>query len=312
MTPQRRCASPNAWPARQPPTALPSALTAADAPPRRLCPRRAVATALLAASASRPPPARLPPASPVPLLSRPAQAAPRTRDALSRRSPSNVALTRDRVSPTAHTHTNAHHVPLRLLPDNHTLHDTGVHGDGPVHRRRAEPSSCSATSSAVSRCRQHPVRRRRRHRPLRRVACAVARPAAWPPPARTWPRLEPGLGRSRPEPKNGAQLGLRSEQERVRAAVLSTASSRCGLLGLALDEILSLASRLRWLAPKSFLSVRFSCFSSKRPNSAAMTDVGAARVRREAFAFAGVSQKRFLGVRETVSDPKREFSECRI
>jgi hypothetical protein len=74
--------------------------------------------------------------------------------------------------------------------------------------------------------------------------------------------------------KNGAQLGLRSEQERVRAAVLSTASSRCGLLGLALDEILSLASRLRWLAPKSFLSVRFSCFSSKRPNSAAMTDLG--------------------------------------
>ena len=173
-----------------------------------------------------------------------------------------------------HTHNHAHHVPLRLLPDNHTLHDTGVHGDGPVHRRRAEPSSCSATSSAVSRCRQHPVRRRRRHRPLRRVACAVARPAAWPPPARTWPRLEPGLGRSRPEPKNGAQLGLRSEQERVRAAVLSTASSRCGLLGLALDEILSLASRLRWLAPKSFLSVRFSCFSSKRPNSAAMTDLG--------------------------------------
>lgn len=176
----------------------------------------------------------------MPLLSRPAQAAPRTRDALSRRSPFNVALTRDRVSPTAHTHTNAHHVPLRLLPDNHTLHDTGVHCDGPVHRRRAEPSSCSATSSAVSRCRQHPVRRRRRHRPLRRVACAVARPAAWPPPARTWPRLEPGLGRSRPEPKNGAQLGLRSGQERVRAAVLSTASSRCGLLGLALDEILSL------------------------------------------------------------------------
>ena len=242
----------------------------------------------------------------MPLLSRPAQAALRTRDALSRRSPSNVALTRDRVSPTAHTHTNAHHVPLRLLPDNHTLHDTGVHGDGPVHRRRAEPSSCSATSSAVSRCRQHPVRRRRRHRPLRRVACAVARPAAWPPPARTWPRLEPGLGRSRPEPKNGAQLGLRSGQERVRAAVLSTASSRCGLLGLALDEILSLASRLRWLAPKSFLSVRFSCFSSKRPNSAAMTDVGAARVRREAFALWRLA-KNFciLGVRETVSDPKR-------
>eukprot|EP00315_Gephyrocapsa_oceanica_P015744 CAMPEP_0185363742 /NCGR_PEP_ID=MMETSP1364-20130426/11935_1 /TAXON_ID=38817 /ORGANISM="Gephyrocapsa oceanica, Strain RCC1303" /LENGTH=77 /DNA_ID=CAMNT_0027964201 /DNA_START=11 /DNA_END=240 /DNA_ORIENTATION=+ len=55
MTPQRRCASPNAWPARQPLTALPSALTAADAPPRRLFlrPRRAVATALLAASAAR-------------------------------------------------------------------------------------------------------------------------------------------------------------------------------------------------------------------------------------------------------------------
>ena len=257
------------------------------------------------------PPARLPPASPVPLLSRPAQAAPRTRDALSRRSPFNVALTRDRVSPTAHTHTNAHHVPLRLLPDNHTLHDTGVHGDGPVHRRRAEPSSCSATSSAVSRCRQHPVRRRRRHRPLRRVACAVARPAAWPPPARTWPRLEPGLGRSRPEPKNGAQLGLRSEQERVRAAVLSTASSRCGLLGLALDEILSLASRLRWLAPKSFLSVRFSCFSSKRPNSAAMTDVGAARVRREAVAFAFRLWRlaKFFGGCERRSQTQRESSQ---
>ena len=185
-----------------------------------------------------------------------------------------------------------------LLPDNHTL-QAGVHGDGPVHRRRAEPSSCSATSSAVSRCRQHPVRRRRRHRPLRRVACAVARPAAWPPPARTWPRLEPGLGRSRPEPKNGAQLGLRSEQERVRAAVLSTASSRCGLLGLALDEILSvlsLASRLRCLAPKSFLSVRFSCFSSKRPNSAAMTDVGGASAAR-GFRF-GASRIFFGGARE--------------
>lgn len=105
--------------------------------------------------------------------------------------------------------------------------------------------------------------------------------------------------------KNGAQLGLRSEQERVRAAVLSTASSRCGLLGLALDEILSLASRLRWLAPKSFLSVRFSCFSSKRPNSAAMTDVGAARVRREAFAFAGVSQKKFGGARDGLRPKER-------
>ena len=232
----------------------------------------------------------------MPLLSRPAQAAPRTRDALSRRSPFNVALTRDRVS-------------LRLLPDNHTLHDTGVHGDGPVHRRRAEPSSCSATSSAVSRCRQHPVRRRRRHRPLRRVACAVARPAAWPPPARTWPRLEPGLGRSRPEPKNGAQLGLRSEQERVRATVLSTASSRCGLLGLALDEILSvlsLASRLRCLAPKSFLSVRFSCFSSKRPSSAAMTDVGGASAASEAFELA-VSQ--LFGCCERRSQTQRESSQ---
>ena len=88
---------------------------------------------------------------------------------------------------------------------------------------------------------------------------------------RGWSRAWVGRGQSQ---KNGAQLGLRSEQERVRAAVLSTASSRCGLLGLALDEILSLASRLRWLAPKSFLSVRFSCFSSKRPNSAAMTDLG--------------------------------------
>ena len=206
-----------------------------------------------------------------------------------------------------HTHNHAHHVPLRLLPDNHTLHDTGVHGDGPVHRRRAEPSSCSATSSAVSRCRQHPVRRRRRHRPLRRVACAVARPAAWPPPARTWPRLEPGLGRSRAEPKNGAQLGLRSEQERVRAAVLSTASSRCGLLGLALDEILSLASRLRWLAPKSFLSVRFSCFSSKRPNSAAMTDLGGASATRgfPLLLFFGLAGNFANLVRETVSDPKR-------
>ena len=108
--------------------------------------------------------------------------------------------------------------------------------------------------------------------------------------------------------KNGAQLGLRSEQERVRAAVLSTASSRCGLLGLALDEIFSLASRLRWLAPKSFLSVRFSCFSSKRPNSAAMTDVGAARVRREAFAVSlgfGVSQNFFGGARDGLRPKER-------
>merc|ERR1711965_833706 len=37
--------------------------------------------------------------------------------------------------------------------------------------------------------------------------------------------------------KNGAQLGLRSEQERVRAAVLSTASSLCGLLGLYLSRL---------------------------------------------------------------------------
>ena len=118
---------------------------------------------------------------------------------------------------------------------------------------------------------------------------------------RGWSRAWVGRGQSQ---KNGAQLGLRSEQERVRAAVLSTASSRCGLLGLALDEILSLASRLRWLAPKSFLSVRFSCFSSKRPNSAAMTDVGAARVRREAFAFAGVSQKKFGGARRDGLRPK--------
>ena len=107
--------------------------------------------------------------------------------------------------------------------------------------------------------------------------------------------------------KNGAQLGLRSEQERVRAAVLSTASSRCGLLGLALDEILSLASRLRWLAPKYFLSVRFSCFSSKRPNSAAMTDVGAARVRREAFALWRLA-KFFWGC-ERRSQTQRESSQ---
>ena len=105
--------------------------------------------------------------------------------------------------------------------------------------------------------------------------------------------------------KNGAQLGLRSEQERVRAAVLSTASSRCGLLGLALDEIFSLASRLRWLL-KSFLSVRFSCFSSKRPNSAAMTDLGGASATRGfplcLFFWSGWSRNL---VRETVSDPKR-------
>ena len=63
----------------------------------------------------------------------------------------------------------------------------------------------------------------------------------------------------------------------ARAAQRTGASSRCGAqygeFALRPARALSLASRLRWLL-KSFLSVRFSCFSSKRPNSAAMTDLG--------------------------------------
>ena len=94
----------------------------------------------------------------------------------------------------------------------------------------------------------------------------------------------------------------------ARAAQRTGASSRCGAqygeFALRPARALSLASRLRWRL-KSFLSVRFSCFSSKRPNSAAMTDLGAARVRREAFAFAGVSQKNFGGARDGLRPKER-------
>ena len=69
----------------------------------------------------------------------------------------------------------------------------------------------------------------------------------------------------------------------ARAAQRTGASSRCGAqygeFALRPARALSLASRLRWLL-KSFLSVRFSCFSSKRPSSAAMTDVGGASAAR--------------------------------
>ena len=95
----------------------------------------------------------------------------------------------------------------------------------------------------------------------------------------------------------------------ARAAQRTGASSRCGAqygeFALRPARAVSLASRLRWLL-KSFLSVRFSCFSSKRPNSAAMTDVGAARVRREAFAFAGVSQQKGFWGCERRSQTQRE------
>ena len=97
----------------------------------------------------------------------------------------------------------------------------------------------------------------------------------------------------------------------ARAAQRTGASSRCGAqygeFALRPARALSLASRLRWLAPKSFLSVRFSCFSSKRPNSAAMTDVGAARVRREAFALASLGA---LGVQLSASHPGPGSSEA--
>ena len=141
---------------------------------------------------------------------------------------------------------------------------------------------------------------RPRHRPLRRVACAVARPAAWPPPARDVAAAGAGPG----------SVAARAKKwSAARAAQRTGASSRCGAqygeFALRPARALSLASRLRWLR-KSFLSVRFSCFSSKRPNSAAMTDVGAARVRREAFALASrqTIQKKFGGCERRGLRPK--------
>jgi len=167
-------------------------------------------------------------------------------------------------------------IPSTTLAYTATVPCTGAVPSRPPARQPAPPCLDAGSIRCVAagdtaRCGEWHVRWRALLRGRRRLGRG-----------RGWSRAWVGRGQSQ---KNGAQLGLRSEQERVRAAVLSTASSRCGLLGLALDEILSLASRLRWLAPKSFLSVRFSCFSSKRPNSAAMTDVGAARVRCAARGF---------------------------
>ena len=162
-------------------------------------------------------------------------------------------------------------IPSTTLAYTATVPCTGAVPSRPPARQPAPPCLDAGSIRCVAagdtaRCGEWHVRWRALLRGRRRLGRG-----------RGWSRAWVGRGQSQ---KNGAQLGLRSEQERVRAAVLSTASSRCGLLGLALDEILSLASRLRWLAPKSFLSVRFSCFSSKRPNSAAMTDLGGASATR--------------------------------
>ena len=233
MTPQRRCASPNAWPARQPPTALPSALTAADAPPRRLCPRRAVATALLAASASRPPPARLSRASALP----------------------------PRPSGTAHARRPLEAEPVQCRANARSRLAHGAHS----HQRTPCPAQAPTGPSYPPR---HWRTRRRSRAPapcravlllgnqLRRVsmpAASGASPPATPPAAASGmcggapccvaaagsdvAAAGAGPGSVAARAKNGAQLGLRSEQERVRAAVLSTASSLCGLLGLYLSRL---------------------------------------------------------------------------
>ena len=92
------------------------------------------------------------------------------------------------------------------------------------------------------------------------------------------------LGRGRGWSRAWVGRGQSQKWSAARAAQRTGASSRCGAqygeFALRPARALSLASRLRWLAPKSFLSVRFSCFSSKRPNSAAMTDLGGASATR--------------------------------
>ena len=100
------------------------------------------------------------------------------------------------------------------------------------------------------------------------------------------------LGRGRGWSRAWVGRGQSQKWSAARAAQRTGASSRCGAqygeFALRPARALSLASRLRWLL-KSFLSVRFSCFSSKRPSSAAMTDVGGASAASEAFELA-VSQ----------------------
>ena len=118
------------------------------------------------------------------------------------------------------------------------------------------------------------------------------------------------LGRGRGWSRAWVGRGQSQKWSAARAAQRTGASSRCGAqygeFALRPARALSLASRLRWLL-KSFLSVRFSCFSSKRPNSAAMTDLGGASATRgfplcRLFFWSGWSRNL---VRETVSDPKR-------
>ena len=91
------------------------------------------------------------------------------------------------------------------------------------------------------------------------------------------------LGRGRGWSRAWVGRGQSQKWSAARAAQRTGASSRCGAqygeFALRPARALSLASRLRWLL-KSFLSVRFSCFSSKRPNSAAMTDLGGASATR--------------------------------
>ena len=91
------------------------------------------------------------------------------------------------------------------------------------------------------------------------------------------------LGRGRGWSRAWVGRGQSQKWSAARAAQRTGASSRCGAqygeFALRPARALSLASRLRWRL-KSFLSVRFSCFSSKRPNSAAMTDLGGASATR--------------------------------
>ena len=106
------------------------------------------------------------------------------------------------------------------------------------------------------------------------------------------------LGRGRGWSRAWVGRGQSQKWSAARAAQRTGASSRCGAqygeFALRPARALSLASRLRWLL-KSFLSVRFSCFSSKRPSSAAMTDVGGASAAR---GFRALVSQIFLGARD--------------
>ena len=115
------------------------------------------------------------------------------------------------------------------------------------------------------------------------------------------------LGRGRGWSRAWVGRGQSQKWSAARAAQRTGASSRCGAqygeFALRPARALSLASRLRWLL-KSFLSVRFSCFSSKRPNSAAMTDLGGF----PALPFFGLAVVSQFGAR----DGLRPQRECRI